>query len=102
MQLKPVQQKYFDYLQRREKPVTLQDMADKFNLTSKAIDVEMKGLLAAGLVTRKKVPQRRSVSTRSSWAFGYEAAQKKPKKPRKAAVKISYNNPFNIGSTIGV
>ena len=99
MQLKPVQQKYLDYLQCREKPATLQDMADKFNLTSKAIDVEMKGLLAAGLVTRKKVLQKRSVSTRSSWAFGYEAAQKKPKKPRAAPVKILYNNPFNLGVT---
>ena len=99
MQLNPRQQKYLDYLKRREKPVTLQDMSDKFNLTSKAIDVEMKGLLAAGLVTRKKVPQKRSVSTKSSWAFGYEAAQKKPKKPRAVAVKIFYNNPFNLGVT---
>ena len=99
MELNPRQKKYLDYLKRREKPVTLQDMSDKFNLTRKAIDVEMKGLLAAGLVTRKKVLQKRSISTRNGWAFAYEAVQKNLKPRKRAEVKISYNNPFNLGVT---
>lgn len=70
------------YLQSRIKPVTLKDLASKFDVTTKSISNSLEPLLKQGLIKRELMLRQSSICKKSGWAYGYYVTERKIKRKK--------------------
>lgn len=97
MELNKAQEGLLLYLKGRMTPISVFDLAERFNRTTKSIHGSLKPLVEAGLVRSEYGPARRSIVSKTVKASFYEAVEKNERKERVKPVKFSFNNPFNLG-----
>ena len=90
------------YMQTRNSPVTLKELAGKLGVTTKSVSNSLIPLLEQGVIERELTLRQSSICKKLGWAYGYCVADKKMKKPiRKKNLiledeNLSFHNPFSI------